>query len=31
MAGHPSIPDDKAVFLNVPFDRSYEPVFLGII
>lgn len=31
MAGRPSIPDNKAVFLNVPFDRSYEPVFLGII
>jgi len=31
VAGRPSLPDDKAVFLNVPFDRAYEPVFLGII
>jgi len=31
MAARASAPDDRAVFLNVPFDVSYEPVFLGII
>jgi len=24
-------PDEKAVFLNVPFDRTYEPLFLALI
>jgi len=25
------LPDEKAVFLNVPFDTSYEPLFLAAI
>lgn len=25
------IPDDRAVFLNVPFDKGYEPLFIAII
>ena len=24
-------PDDRAVFLNVPFDRGYEPIFIALI
>ncbi len=27
----PSLIDERAVFLNFPFNRSYEPVFLGIV
>lgn len=26
-----SVPPEKAVFLNVPFDSSYEPLFLALI
>src|SRR3989304_2500148 len=25
------VPDEKAVFLNVPFDRTYQPLFLALI
>jgi len=25
------IPDERAVFLNVPFDASYEPLFIALI
>ena len=31
MATAATLPDEKAVFLNVPFDRSYEPLFLAVI
>jgi hypothetical protein len=24
-------PDENAVFLNVPYDLSYEPVFIGLV
>ncbi len=23
--------DQKSVFLNVPFDKRYEPIFLGLV
>lgn len=26
-----AIPDERAVFLNVPFDRAYEPLFIALI
>ena len=25
------VPNEKAVFLNVPFDRTYEPLFLALV
>jgi hypothetical protein len=27
----PQHPDDTAVFLNVPFDRAYEPLFVALV
>jgi hypothetical protein len=26
-----AVPDDKAVFINVPFDPSYEPLFVTLV
>ena len=26
-----AFPDERAVFLNVPFDRGYEPIFIALI
>jgi hypothetical protein len=26
-----NLPDDQAVFLNVPFDKGYEPLFIALI
>ena len=26
-----SFPDERAVFLNVPFDKGYEPLFIAIV
>ena len=26
-----AVPDERAVFLNVPFDRGYEPLFIALI
>jgi len=31
MTDSAGLPDDRAVFLNVPFERGYEPLFIALI